>query len=782
MKRPLMRAARIVNCVSLSIGSALMLYGPAFAQAQDADTGTTDPVAADDRIAEVVVTAQFLNQNVRDVPIAISAITAEMLEARGQTSLTDIGYSAPGLAIRPSGQYGNATAVTIRGVGNFNALYGYEPGVGIYIDDVYYPTLYGSQIELLDLDRVEVLRGPQGTLAGKNSIGGSVKLYSRQPVGSGEGYFEATLGERNQRGLRAAADFTLVPDRLFARLSGVKKSIEGYVDRLDYKCLHPTANVPTIAPQYAQGSSGCKIGTEGGVDYDGLRGAIRYLGADQRLDTTFQFDVYRDNDDAQPDRLIIVNPDSPNAPLLTPFLDSGKYESYSTFQTQTGRGFAGVNTLRGYGLSEKIGYHFTEKFNLTSITAYREYKAGYQVDLDGSPYGMTTEDLHLRFKWLTEELRFGGSLLNDLVEYTLGGYYYKATGHQGGLLQISGVAVPPPGVPTAFALNSLQGDIIKSESRAAFLNTIIHPFPDFDITAGVRWTHDEKSYFYHRRDAETLATISPPDGLDGAFSGDRVDYRVAFSYDWTPAIMTYASIATGFKGGGVNPAIYRAEQIVPFGPEKLTAYELGSKLSLFDRHVTLDVSGYYNKYKDIQLIITSGTGIFAPPASVPVNGAAATIKGLELEANASFGRFKADGSFSVLDFEYKDIRDGTGIVPGYITPYTPKKKWSFGAQYNFPIAGENLTLTPRFDISHQSGIHSLAINAPTNYSSGFTLANVHLVLDNESQNWSFDLAVNNVFDKYYYTSIYANLYALMGTISGQVAPPRQISGTLRYRF
>jgi iron complex outermembrane receptor protein len=791
MKQVLIRGSRTFGArTALWVGSALIaLCAPAVVQAQDAAAGATDSTDAnsaaagsDDRIDEIVVTAQFRNQSVRDVPIAISAVTGEMLQARGQTSLTDIGQSTPGLAIRPSGQYGNATAVTVRGVGNFNALYGYEPGVGIYIDDVYYPTLYGSQIDLLDLDRVEVLRGPQGTLAGKNSIGGAVKLYSQQPQGRGDGYIEATLGERNQRGLRAAADFTLVPDRLFVRISGVYKSIDGYVDRLDFKCLNPTANVPTIAPQYRSGKSGCKIGTEGGVSYAGLRGAVRYVSPDEKLDTTFQFDVYRDHDDAQPDRLIYVNPASPNAPLLTPFLNSGKYESYSTFQTQTGRGFEGVNKLHGYGMSGRISYDFSDSFNLTSITAYREYDAGYQVDIDGTSYGMTTEDLHLKFKWFTEEVRLGGSILDDLIEYTLGGYYYKATGNQAGLLQISGVAVPPPGVPTVFALNALQGDIIKSESKAVFLNTIIHPFTNFDITAGVRWTEDEKRYFYHRRNAETLIPVSPPDGLGGSFSGDRFDYRIALGYHWTPTIMTYASVATGFKGGGVNPAIYRAEQIVPFGPEKLTSYEVGTKASLFDRHITLDLSGYYSKYDDIQLIITSGTGIFAPPASVPVNGAAATIKGVELEANAAFGGFRADGSISVLDFKYKDIRPGTGIQPGFITPYTPKTKWSFGVQYEIPVMGDNLTLTPRFDMSHQSEIYSLAINAPTNRSSGFTVANAHLVLKNDEQGWSFDLGVSNLFNKFYYTSVYANLYGLMGTISGQAAPPRQISGTLRYRF
>jgi len=760
-------------CLLAGVAFAFLVT-PMAAMAQDAAAP-----AQDDQLQEIVVTAQFTSQSARDVPISITAISGDTLEARGQTNLTDIGQSTPGLAIRPSGQYGNATAVTVRGVGNFNALYGYEPGVGIYIDDVYYPTLYGSQLDLLDLDRIEVLRGPQGTLAGKNSIGGAVKLYSKAPDGSGGGYVEATIGERNQRGVRAAADFTIVPDRVFLRLSGVYKSVDGYVDRIDYKCRFPTANVPTIAPQY--NLDNCKIGTEGGTDYGGVRGALRVLSGDERLDATLQFDVYKDTSDAQPDRLVTVNPASPNAALLTPFLNSGKYESYSTFQTQTGRGFEGVNRLKGYGFSGRVSYDLTDNLNFTSITAYRSYKAGYQVDIDGTSYGMTTEDLHLKFDWFTEEVRLGGSLLDSVIEYTLGGYYYKATGNQAGLLQISGTAVPPPTVPTAFVLNALQGDIIKSESKAAFLNTIIHPIPNLDIAAGIRWTDDSKDYFYHRRDANTLLAISPPDGLSGAFSGDKIDYRVALSYHISPAVMAYGSISTGFKGGGVNPAIYRAEQIVPFGPESLMAYELGTKASLFDRHLTLDVSGYYNKYKDIQLIITSGTGIFAPPASVPVNGGEATIKGVEVEANASFGGFSADASFSTLDFEYTDIQPGTGIQPGFITPYTPKTKWSAGAQYALSVS-DDLTLTPRIDVSHQSGIYSLAINAPTNYSSGFTTANAHLKLASDGNHWSFDLSASNLFNKYYYTSRYANLYGLMGTISGQVAAPRQISGTLRYNF
>jgi len=247
--------------------------------------------------------------------------------------------------------------------------------------------------------------------------------------------------------------------------------------------------------------------------------------------------------------------------------------------------------------------------------------------------------------------------------------------------------------------------------------------------------------------------------------------------------MTYASVATGFKGGGVNPAIYRAEQIVPFGPEKLTAYEVGAKASLLDRHVNVDISGFFNKYDDIQLVINDGIGIFAPPANIPVNGGAADVKGIEAEVNASFGGFKADASFSALDFKYTYIRPGTGIQPGFITPYTPTTKWSVGAQYAIHLdSNDGLILTPRIDANYQSDIYSIAGNDALSHTSGYTLVNAHLKLADNNQNWSVDLTASNLLNKYYYTSAYSELYGLEGVVLAQVGPPRQISATLRYDF
>jgi iron complex outermembrane receptor protein len=178
---------------------------------------------------QILVTAQFREQNLQDTPLAITAVSSAMLEARSQTSVQDVANQAPSVTLKPQGStFGPSLGASIRGVGQFDFNPAVEPGVGLYVDDVYFATLTGSILDLLDLDRVEILRGPQGTLAGRNSIGGAVKLYSQRPEGSNTGYVAAAYGSRDRLDLRASADFALT-ETVAARLSGVSKSQEGYI-------------------------------------------------------------------------------------------------------------------------------------------------------------------------------------------------------------------------------------------------------------------------------------------------------------------------------------------------------------------------------------------------------------------------------------------------------------------------------------------------------------------------------------------------------------------------
>jgi iron complex outermembrane receptor protein len=188
-------------------------------------------------LEEVIVTAQFSQaQNLQETPLAITAITADSLTDRGITNLIGVATAAPNVDLQLTGSaFGKSMSAFIRGVGQGDFNFAFEPGVGIYVDDVYHATVAGSVFDLLDLERVEVLRGPQGTLFGKNSIGGAIRLISKKPQGDGSGYISGTYGKYNRMDFSGAFDVALT-DNLFLRVSGMSKKRDGYVERLDFVC------------------------------------------------------------------------------------------------------------------------------------------------------------------------------------------------------------------------------------------------------------------------------------------------------------------------------------------------------------------------------------------------------------------------------------------------------------------------------------------------------------------------------------------------------------------
>jgi iron complex outermembrane receptor protein len=281
--------------VSMAMAGA-MLASTAWGQtAPSSDSSKIDTAG----LQEVVVTAQFHSENLQQTPLAITAITGDMLAARSETSLSDVASQAPNVILQqnPAGG-GNSMRAQIRGVGQSDFDPAVDPGVGIYIDDVYFATLTGSDFALVDLDRVEILRGPQGTLSGMNSLGGSVKLYSKKPTGNNDGYVSGTYGSFNRVELHGSGDFAIIPDRLFVRITGVSRREHGYVDLIDYACSHP--NDPyVISGAYPHGNftSDCKSGTEGGQDYTALRAAVRWIASDS-VEANWITDATMDNSDS----------------------------------------------------------------------------------------------------------------------------------------------------------------------------------------------------------------------------------------------------------------------------------------------------------------------------------------------------------------------------------------------------------------------------------------------------------------------------------------------------
>ncbi|HEY6454753.1 MAG TPA: TonB-dependent receptor plug domain-containing protein, partial [Steroidobacteraceae bacterium] len=253
---------------------------PQPAAAAAADTGG---------LQEVIVTAQFQSQTVQQTPLAITAVNAEALAARGQTSLTELSQDAPSVQLQQtSAAFGPSMSAFIRGIGQSDLDPALEPGVGVYIEDVYFGTLTGSLFDLLDLDRVEVLRGPQGTLEGMNSEGGAVKLFSKKPDATESMNFDLLGGSRNHIELRAATNFALA-DNLFVRLSAVGNQQDGYVNRYDFGCENPSFTATDVngvtgtysVPVGFQGqTTHCLLGQEGGTGYAAARTAVRWVASD----------------------------------------------------------------------------------------------------------------------------------------------------------------------------------------------------------------------------------------------------------------------------------------------------------------------------------------------------------------------------------------------------------------------------------------------------------------------------------------------------------------------
>jgi len=785
---------------------------------------TTDDSSSGGRLEEVTITAEFRSANLQETPIAITAVNAEMLEQRSQTSIYELTQQAPNVQLAPQGQSnGSGIIAFIRGVGQTDFNYALEPGVGIYIDEVYYPTLTGSLVDLLDLERVEVLRGPQGTLAGRNSIGGAIKLFSQKPRGDGTGSLGVTIGNYGRIDIRAMADFSLIDDKLFARVSGVSKNRDGYVERVDYACTHPGSGLTPLN----QGR-GCELGTLGGQDYTAGRLSLRWLASDA-VEVNTILDYTDDNSESGADVLrranqgdlssspaadgvsswLIADPSNSNVIYDCRFVPYGPYScdpngrnpylSYGNFfdpgvTTNPGSPLPfkptvipAIQHLDQYGASTQIDWSVSDTSSLKSITAWRRYTSSWGNDVDGSPLASQQLLQTLKHWQWSQELRFNGSVAPAKLDYTLGAFYFE----QGGTLEAR--------VDLNYAhLDFIHGpDTTPSKSMAAFAHGTFHLTDAMNLSAGVRYSDDEKNYQYFRRnpdgtipgcntpignpfadDQQTNCALIGLYGLQDSFQGDRVDWRIALDYRWTDDFMTYGQVSTGYKGGGVNPRPFLPNQLKAFDPETLLTYEIGFKSDLFDNRVRFNTSVFWNDYQDIILTLNACPG---PPCAQPNNIGEAEVKGIEVETEMHpTDRLLIDTAVSYLDFEYTKTGTGTGITVGMITPYTPEWKASIGVQYTFPFVSGS-ELTARVDGSYTSQVYGNAINEWSNLIPAYTVGNARLTWRAADQRWIAALEVTNFTDEIYYQSVFDQQHS-SGTTSFGIAAPRMYAITLKHNF
>lgn len=786
-QRKAVRRGAIAFGVSVA---AMIIAGAGFAQAPDPQAAATtqQAAAASDAGAantgEIVVTAQFRSQRLQDVPIAITAVNSAMLEARSQTNIAEVAKQAPSVVIIPGGgAFGPSIGASIRGVGQFDFNPAYEPGVGLYIDDVYYATLTGGLFDLLDLDRVELQRGPQGTLAGRNSEGGAIKLFSKKADASEGGYVDASYGSRHEVSVRAGADF-VIADGLYGRIAGVFKRQDGYISLDDYGCAHP-GNPEGITATRSAGN--CTTAKLGDTDFKGVRAQLRYNPSD-KFDVTLIGDYTYQNQNNSPEVLTIST---------DPNYICGKYCTYADFKTAN-NSFQHTTSYQGGGVSLNGTYKFTDRLSLTSITAYRSYKAIFGTDDDFSPgvlAGGTGPRLEaggydrLQHHFVSEEVRLNGDVLDKMFEYTIGGFYssQKTTYYT---LQDIGYIVP------GAYLNFVGNDPVNADSKAVFGTVIAHPgIEGLTLTGGIRYTKEHKDYTFRRtnEDGTPLGGLAAAfglaalNGLTSNYDGDRVDYRGSVDYRFSPAVLVYGTISTGFKGGGTSARPFSAQQALQgtFKPETLTNFEIGAKTDLFDRKLRLNVSAYIDNYKNIQLPLADCSAYGGGPCGVVANAGNARNKGVEVEVNLQpVAGLQIDGSASYIDSKFTKLSPALGSNYLITDPATFSPKWqaSGGIQYKAPLGGNAGSLTPRVDFIYNDEQFTGRALGYAYYLPRYALANAHLTWRNAKEDLEISGSVTNMFNKYYYNAIFAAVYSFAGTAYQQFGRPREWEFSIKKRF
>ncbi len=774
---------------------ALLAIGSTQARADDA-APAAQPSSNTSTVEEVVVTARFRKEGAQNAPTAITAISGAGLSARNLTNVQDLGAAVPNAFIAPPTAATGASAyISMRGVSQSDFNFAFEPGVGVYIDDVYHPTLMGSALDLMDVDHVEVLRGPQGTLFGKNSMGGAIRLFSKEPRGDNSGYLEGTIGSYDRLDFKGAFDTALIPDKLFLRVSAAEKHVKGYVNLLDFACDMKRRGTSNLIPAgiSANPSAGpsCSTGREGGEDLKAGRMMLRYI-ASPKLEFGLTGDVTYDDREANPDVLIDTVPAAQLPSLIpsiapwngnlangpTPVYDSrfvppNHYSSYANITT------GNTSSIHEWGVSGSGKYQITSDIQAKAVLAYREFSSDFSYNPDASPYGFGENSNPITRDQFSAELQVTGQALDKKLDWATGLYYFDANTHLGGHIIYT-------------SLNFDQDDHYTDKSKSAFIHGVYHVTDALSLTVGARYSDVSKGYTFHH-----------PGITDQSFSQaakeSRWDWLVNLDYKITPDISIYGQVATGFRPGGVNPRpIIVPDQLVSFKGEELTSFEGGIKTKLFHNRVIFNLAGFYSDYSShlsqstvFECLATKAV-TFTGPGSCPVGGAApwfyyfndkAEVHGIEAEldaepidnlhVNASLGWNGAKSL--VTDKTAPNYRDPSNL-------FQPEWNISGGGEYRFDLGGHG-SLTPRLDVVYQSKMTfngNLASPATAEVTAAArTVVNGKITYVSPDRNWSVSLSGTNLFDQFYWY----NKFALNGfAISGVPSRPQEWSVTVRRDF
>lgn len=635
------RTSGKAKLTAIAIGVAAAL-GSTFVHAQATEEERSDASV----LQEVVVTARFKEENLQTTPLAITALSATALDERNITNVDDIGLAIPNAFMRqPISNFGPTQTIGLRGIIQTDFSYAFEPAVGVYIDDVYHGTLTGSSMDLVDLERVEVLRGPQGTLFGKNSLGGAIRLISKKPQGDNTGSVEATYGQFNRIDVRAVGDFSIVPDKAFLRMVGLTRRRDGYGKRLDFTCEMKQRGTPQLAgigdgigadgsagggldgnpdtvavgspadnsfsfPQAVdpQQGNGCEVGSLGDQQSTAARATLRLLPTDA-WEINLSAD-YTSQDDGPPVETALtprggfIDNTYSNTVVFRRygirytgdrrFVTGDPFSNYAGYgDIVSGISYDTDQKLDGWGTSASVDYSITDKMHAKFIGAYRTYDMKWISDSDMTPFGLIQTDYLQQHIQRQAELQLSGLLLGDKLDWTTGLFFYNSRSRAYNTTNFAAFNL------LGILPNFVADDRYTSENKSAFVHFNYQLTSAWSVSAGLRYTDETKTNRFQHFGQIVVATPLE-------FGDSRLDYNVVLDYKLTDNLFLYGTVASGFRSPGVNPRISTVGQLQSVPGEEAINYELGAKFDLFDGKARFNTALFYMDY-DPRLFQTLAT-------------------------------------------------------------------------------------------------------------------------------------------------------------------------------
>lgn len=739
-----------------------------------APTAEAQEEGASGALEEIMVTARRREENLQDVPAAVTAFSSEDLELRGTSDITEIAQSAPSVTLEPTRATNSTLTAFIRGIGQQDPLAGFEQGVALYIDDVYIGRPQGALLDIYDVERVEVLRGPQGTLYGRNAVGGAIKYVTRRLGNEPSFRAKASVGTYSQRDVVLTGSVPVSDTfRVGATLASLNR--DGFGDNL----------------------------TTGADNYNKDILAYRISGEFEPTDNLLVRIAYdKTEDDSDPVAGHRVAP----APVSgTPVLSDVRDTFAGASQNVSTSGINGNQEVESEGFTLSIDWELSDSLTLRSITASREDYTESVIDFDSlevddfdAPVIYDNEQTSQEF-----QLLFSGDRMNAVA-----GLYYldaSAANDFDVVLGQLGRNVPTLGAE----LTAYTGGSVDTKAWSLFADLTYDLTDDLSVSVGGRYTEDERSADIFR--AQYLGAGGSP------FFGNTTaieilvqsDYEAERTYDdFTPRInfalrlnddvSVYAGYSQGFKAGSFDPRganFVTPEAEAGFEPETLDSIEVGYKATLFDGRARANMAVFFSDYEDVQIpgsvgVDSDGDGINDSFVGAVTNAGAAEINGIEFEGDLLItDNLSAQLTFSVLDAEYTEfVLGGVDVSSERAIQNTPETMAYFGLTYTTELFNGSLAING--NLSYRGEIVQFEVPAPIIDQDSYTLYNLSAVWISDDDHWSVGLHGKNLGDEDFKTAGYCfgatgNCPLALGLEDNTTifyGPPRTVTATVEYRF